>query len=277
MTLMQLWDAYKSKRSEFDVTLIPVHVQDFVNQIKAPDEQARKDFFDKTKSKSFDPSSPDWGLVRPAQVKIEYVLADPESPAYSDTVKALIYDDVTSGFAVNPMQSPFLTAADYLARSQAYRLVQESQYEKVSKIKNYRLAAPYGERDCLSPVLAWYAKGHPEAGASVVGRTLLSPTDPFGAVAGYLAWGASEEVKADKKSEKDSKTVVERKFQPNPAVDIAARSEMERRAPLYRSLMLASTSGFPLDMVGPFLAMDPVGYDRLDSSNSGLHACFPHG
>ena len=34
MTPAQLWDYYKTKRAEFAVTLLPLHVEDFVAQVK---------------------------------------------------------------------------------------------------------------------------------------------------------------------------------------------------------------------------------------------------
>ena len=41
----QLWEYYKTTRSEFDVSLVPVRVDDFLKEVKPPTEQQLQDFF----------------------------------------------------------------------------------------------------------------------------------------------------------------------------------------------------------------------------------------
>ena len=40
-----LWESFKANRSEFDVTLVPVEVDDFVNQVPEPTEAELKSLF----------------------------------------------------------------------------------------------------------------------------------------------------------------------------------------------------------------------------------------
>ena len=146
--------------------------------------------------------------------------------------------EVLSPFATSPMQTPIVAARRFAAAEQAHREVLEKKYAEASRRKNYGGAAMFMQADCLSPVLAYLAKEHPEAGASVVGRSFLTPNDPFGAVAGYLAWGQAK--KADRED----------------VVEAAAAAELKRRAPSYALLFATSATQNPLDLAFPFLALD---------------------
>src|SRR5262249_13428721 len=53
-----LWDSFKADRSEFDVAMVPVTVEDFVGQIEAPTEAELKSLFAEGKNNRYDPSSP---------------------------------------------------------------------------------------------------------------------------------------------------------------------------------------------------------------------------
>jgi hypothetical protein len=238
MTPAQLWDYFKLKRAEFDVTLLPLHVQDFVPEVKEePTEIAKSDFFREHRNKPYDPSSPEWGLEIPQQIKIEYLIADPNSPAYTEMAKFKLAMEVLSPFAAGPMQAPIATAAHYVSAGQAHREVLEHKYIEASRRKDYGGAAFYRERDCLSPVLAFLAKEHPEAGASVIGRAFLTPTDPFGALSTYLAWGQAKQADAE-------------------VVQAAAAAELKRRAPSYALLFATSATQSPLDLAFPFFSLD---------------------
>jgi hypothetical protein len=238
LTLSQLWDDYKRKRGEFEVIALPLEVERFIAQVKAePTEDEKKAYFDANKDKAADPSSDVRGVQRPANLKIEYLLADATSPAYLNEAKIYQKLRVTGPWASDAVVSPLAALSSYWAASEMHRAELEAQYENMGRNEqvNY-FTSPFSERDCTTPILAWLTRRHPEAGASLVGHAFLTQTDGLGAVAGALAWGAGKEHKDE--------------------IDNALRAELKRRAPVYAAVFAASTSGFPLEITGPFTMMD---------------------
>ena len=248
ITLAQLWDQFKQTRAEFDVTLLPLDVDKFMKNVQAePTEEEKQAFFDKYKDKAADPSAEARGLQMPARVKIEYLMADPASPAYLESAKVVESLKLMDPFAPDVALSPLATASRYWAIQAQHRIDLQNQYDNLGRNDqqgNYT-AAPFSERDCTTPILVWMAKRHPEAAAHLIGNTFLTPTDGLGALAGYVAWGATKEHKEE--------------------VDAAVQAELKRRAPLYATVFAASATGFPLDIVAPYMLLDlrPTGVPQF--------------
>jgi hypothetical protein len=264
LTLAQLWDFYKVQRAEFDVSLIPVHVEDFAHnkydfakKIGEPNEIQKKDFFEAHKNEPYDPSSDKWSLEIPPKIKIEYVIFDPTTPAYFGPAKAKTLLDVTSPFSFNPMQSLPTVAATYLANAQANKIVLQRKLETLHSYL-YR-TTPYFAPGSTTSILAWMAKRHPQAAASVVAGSFLSPMDGFGSLASYQAWGMIksplEVVPADRAKAAQTK-ILDKLATNDDEWQAAAHAELKRRARIYRDFLSWSMTGFPLDLAGPFLAMD---------------------
>jgi hypothetical protein len=264
MTLAQLWDFYKTQRAEFNVSLIPVHVDDFAKnkydfakKIEEPNEIQKKEFFEAHKNERYDPTSDKWSLEIPPKIKIEYVMADPTSGPYFDLAKALL--ERASPFAWNPMQSPITTAATYAAKAQANKLALQRQLETLNP--NVYRTTPYTASGSTTSILAWMAKRHPQAGASVVAGSFLSPMDGFGSLAGYLAWGTKKVQKVPNKEDpadgaKVAQTNILKILSNDDELEAAIHAELRRRAPVYADFLAWTTTSFPLNMAGPFLAMD---------------------
>jgi hypothetical protein len=276
MTLAQLWDFYKSQRSEFGVTLLPVDAKDFVKAIPDPDDLLKRKFFDSHKNKTFDPSSDEWGMEVPSQSKVEYLYADPKSPAYLGVAKLINQVKVKSLQMPNPvafdaLQSTFhsmlLTGLRNELVAQKHQLIMQRHYEQVTKDvsrKNpyYRGAALIGEKDCAAPILAYMAGRHPQAVMSMIAANALAPMNPLesiGATAGYLAWGTKKypldgttQIRDDKEKTKELTKIVSN----DEELETAIRSEVKRRAPSYATLFAAGLTQFPLDIAGPYFSMD---------------------
>ena len=253
LTLAQLWDTFKAQRAEFDVTLFPIAVDDFVKKLKEePNEIQKADFFKANRDKANDPSLPDRGLQLPTSVKIAYVTADPSSPAYLGLAKTVAQLKQADPIALDAVQFPIGAAVRQMAIAQMNKDLLQQEYESLGK-GTYHSAALISEKDCVTPILAWMAGRHPEAVTSWVGAMAMapgSPLDSVGATAGYLAWGQYK----------------------HPAeVDAAIQSEMDRRASLYATLFLASATQFPLDMAAPFLT-----FDKTIPLNQFGHWAFLH-
>ena len=251
MTLTQLWDAYKKNRSEFDVTLLPVEVAKYLDNIKKdPTESDKEIFFLANREKPIDPASDARGLVLPQKVKVEFVYADPTSPAYLDSAKLVDALKVTSPFAPDATISPLSALSRYWAANEVHMSQLQAQYDSLGRNEQASyMTAPFSVRDAVAPILARFAKRHPHAVASVLGNA-FADQDGFVAVTGYLAWGALGDPNADKRSPEENRKIREEE------IDKVVRAELKRRVPVHMTVFAASTSLFPLDMIGPFAAMD---------------------
>ncbi len=253
LSLAQLFDFYKLKRSEYDVTLIPVHVQDFVAKVPAAAESDLTKYFDAHKKQKYDPASPELvrGLELPHHIKVEMLMADPTSPAYQAGVKSKRWLEGISSWAFTPMQSPLIAAARAGAFAAAEKHMLQRQYESVSRVK-YRLGTLVGP-EFMSPMAAWFSHKHPEAAASALaGAGLLDSFNPYSALSGYLAWGAVKHA---------------------AAIEAGMAEESNRRAPLYASALAASLAGTPTGLpaayqaAGGLFTLSP----DLDMEVSSLH------
>jgi hypothetical protein len=275
LTLGQLWDFYKANRAEFNVTLIPLDVEDFTKnkfdfatKVPEPDELQKKEFFEANKNDSFDPSSDKRGLEIPPQSKFEYVIANPESDDYLNQAKAVALLEALSPFIANPTESPFVNLATYAANGQA---------SKLALWKTYKLLNPaafrttgYDAPGSTTSILARLAKRHPQAAASVVGEAFLPPLDALGALASYQAWGTTKYPLTSTEGGKsltgvpnweptwwDSIPPDQRK--PPQEIERIAYAELQRRVPLYIGLVGSGANSFPLDSWAlPYVAMNPV-------------------
>ncbi len=236
LSLAQLYDFYKTKRSEYDVSLIPVHVQDFLAKVPAPTDAELNRYFDDHKKQKYDPASPELagGLELPHHVKIEMLIADPTSPAYKAGVKSKLWLEGIAPWAFTPGQSPLMAAARAGAFAAAEKHLLQRQYESVSQ---YRFeGSSLQDRDLVTPMVAYLAHKRPEAAASYLASSLSF--DPIGgtanALAGYLAWGAlkNEAVIAD-----------------------AEALEAKRRLPIYKDFFAITTSRNPYAALGAFAAL----------------------
>jgi hypothetical protein len=196
VTLAKLWDIYKEKRSEFDVTLIPIKVEDFTSEVakeKGPpaDIELQK-LFDKYRTAKYDPAAPLPSFESPGQVKVEFIMADPTSPIYVAAARAKFLIDRTLPVVGAPMQQPLVTAARYGAFAAARATEAQRILEGLS-LKKYDLfgAADLGAEHFLWPLAAHLAQRDPQAVASLVGGITMGLGDPaFGgatAFAGFLA------------------------------------------------------------------------------------------
>jgi hypothetical protein len=238
LTLAQLWEAYKTQRSEYNVTLIPVHVEDFIKDIKdEPNELQKAEYFKAHKDKAADPSAEDRGLQLQMRVKIDYVLADPTSKEYLGVAKAVAQLKTTNPIYLDAVQSPVTAAYRTLILAQKHRGDVESQYfnsTKPSDRFDYR-GTSFAVKGAALPIMTWLAKRHPEAPAGMLANGLFAngvtgPTNDLGALAGYMAWGALK----------------------HPEVlEASMKAEANRRGPAYAGIVAAGAAS-PFATVPPF-------------------------
>src|SRR5262249_22732227 len=76
LTPVQMWELYKKSRAEFDVTLLPIDVKDYLDKVKAaPSEADKASYYKSAKDRPADPSSDLPGLQLPSRIKIKYIYA----------------------------------------------------------------------------------------------------------------------------------------------------------------------------------------------------------
>lgn len=237
LTFAQLWDSYKKNRSEFDVTLLPIDVSKYLASLKVEPSATEKDTYYKDhRDKPVDPNSDVRGLVLPQKIKVEYVYADPYSPAYLESAKLVEALKVHGLIAPEAMLSPLATLSRYWILHEQHMEMLQAHSENLGRNeRNNPFTAPFSARDCVSPILARLARGHAEANVSAIGSQAITLQDPFGSLAGYLAWGALKH---------------------EDELNAALHAELKRRAPIYATAFAATTTPFPVHMAAPFAAMD---------------------
>ena len=76
VTPAQRWEYFCQVRKQATVELIPIEVEQFVDQVQAPNDEELKAFFEKDKDKLPDPNSPEPGFRIPHKIDVQYVKAD---------------------------------------------------------------------------------------------------------------------------------------------------------------------------------------------------------
>lgn len=228
-----MWDYYQKNRSEFDVALLPIQVEDYLKKVEAPTQTELENFFQKYQSKLFDPTSDTPGFAIPAKAKIAYVAADPTSPYFKKLARVGALLEVTPPLA-NPVFGALPMAVRYGAGPLAKRAALETIYTNSQSRVDYR-TGKWTESNVYLPMAAWLAKRHPDAVAALIGAS-APPTLPTAPLA-YLAMAQHyhpEEVKA------------------------ALAFEAKRRSPAYATLIAGGATGNGI----PVLAMwDLIGLE----------------
>ncbi len=246
LTLAQLWEAYKTQRAEYDVTLLPVHVEDFLKNIKdEPTELEKAEYFKAHKDKPADPGADERGLQLPLRAKFDYVLADPTSKEYLGVAQAIAQLKTTNPIYLEAVQSPLAAAVHAMVLAQIERIEVEGQYRhntaRPTDQFNYR-ATSFSQPGAALPIMTWLAKRHPEAPASMIANGFAGPANDIGSLAGYMAWGALKHPEV---------------------VQASMKAEAERRAPHYAAIVAAAAVD-PLATLSPYFLLGSADdYPRL--------------
>ena len=138
VTLAQIWNVYKQQRSEFDVTLIPIRVDDFTKEVfdaGPPAKAELEQFFDKWKNERYDLNSPLPSFESPKEIKVEFLMADPTTPMYLGAARTKLVMETLSPLVASPMQSPVVVASRYGAISAAKQTRMQELLDGLSQAK----------------------------------------------------------------------------------------------------------------------------------------------
>jgi hypothetical protein len=199
-----LWDIFKANRSEFSVKLLPIAVDDFVNQVPEPTEEQLKKLFEEHKKDAPNPAAPTPGFQLLASTRIEMVVGDPRSPKFKQWSKAAVLMEATPPAWIP--SSPLTTLARYVGGPLAQRARLEQVYDTIKRrLQAHRtsfepadprdrrfLAAPWTAPDVYLAIAEKLAARHPEAAASwIAGYAQAQPFNCAIPQLGYAAFGAA--------------------------------------------------------------------------------------
>jgi hypothetical protein len=233
VTLAQIWKVFQEKRAEMDVTLVPIHVDDFTKEVyaqKPPTEAELESFYQKYKTEKYDPASPLPSFESPMKVKVEYIMADPTSARYLDAARAkLVVQGALPQLALlgSPLQSATMAAARAGAFAAGQQNVVYDVLEGMSQPKAYELyrTADLGADQFIWPMAAYFAQREPRAIASFIGNASAEIGNPgLPAWAGFLGEASvpRQPGNAGHKAEIDAGLAIEVKRRTVPYASIAA-------------------------------------------------------
>jgi len=165
----QMWDIFKQKRSPYDIAVVPVPVEKFLDKVPEPTDGDLQVFFEDYKKTAYDPASPTPGFMIPQRVKVEWIMADPESAYYKGLSQAAYLLQITPPVGWSPAYPQLVAAARYGVGSVAFRALLARDYDDAKKgfrRQNYA-AAPLTEPS-LPALLDHLSKPTPIAVASMV-------------------------------------------------------------------------------------------------------------
>lgn len=184
-----LWEQFREKRNEFEVALVPVRVEDFLNKATAPTKGELESTFELYRKKPFDPSLDEPGFEIPPKVKIEYVTADPTSARWLNLAKAALTLQFTP-LAHAPIGGPWSLVVAYgngnLAQKALHQQIYEARLRSPATRDNY-LMGNLGEADIYSPIAYSLAKRHAEAPVSLLGTMAMRAASPAAPVLNFTA------------------------------------------------------------------------------------------
>jgi hypothetical protein len=166
----QIWDIFKQKRSQFDVAIVPIKVEQFLDKVPEPSDKELQVFFDDFKKTPYDPASPTPGFMIPAAVKAEWVMADPTSAFYQGHAKAVSILETVPPIGWSPAYPELVAAVRYGVGQRAFAASMAVNYQKLREDRTRRhayAAAPLTEPS-LPRLLSHLSKPTPQSVASLI-------------------------------------------------------------------------------------------------------------
>ncbi len=236
----QLWKTYKEKLTNFDVTMIPVKVEEYISEIDEVSEIQVKALFEDNKDVPYDPSSDRPGFRDPAMAKIQYVLTDPDAEHFKELAAKVTLLEKYPPIFFDAGMPVFGTAVRYWVGQPAWETSILRDYE--SEKGNQKRAIFFRQVSLSQPYFALtmfsrFRDLEPMAIAGLVGGVAgnsigFTPGAPYlyqaGIVSGY-----------GKKSKEKIARIV------HPSI----KEEIKRRVPVGASLFLASVNKEPFSLL----------------------------
>ena len=251
-----LWDTFQADRSTFDVSLVPVEVEDFVRDVPAPTEAELKSLFQAHYKDRYDPTSPTPGFEIPTSTRIGLVVGDPSSPKFKLWSKTALILEATP--AVYAPFSPWALLGRYIGGPLARRAVLEQLYQNIqasrSNLRSNYLTAAWNEGDAYLTMAAKLAGTYPEAAASWV-AAYAQPSNMLTAPLSYDAFGIVRHPKELK---------------------LGQEEEAKARAPLYATVVFSGATGSGLPAIEMLNSLNKEKFFPLDVVHDSLLKMLEH-
>lgn len=201
-----LWDRFKADRSEFNVAIVPVAVEDFLGKVPEPTEADLKGLFNEYKTSKYDPASPTPGFEIPASTRAELIVGDPASPKFKQWSKTALILEATPPAWIPT--SPLATLVTYVGGPLAFKARLEEIYESIQnprafsqqdflasrRLRELYMTASWGEPGFNEALAYKFAGKYPEAIAGLVAGYAM-PVDFSGLITpqiAYAGYGAAK-------------------------------------------------------------------------------------
>jgi hypothetical protein len=178
MSPAQIWDSYRENRTPYDVTMLPIRVERFLEKVPEPGQRELETFFETYRKTAYNPTSPTPGFEIPQRIKIEWITADPESPPYKGAAQLL--STLTMHPPVPWSEWPLVAACRAAVAPLAWDASMSRHYENVRKVEVTSVAyhdAPLTE-SALPALVSYFGKKKTTAQAvasAIAAETAMSP------------------------------------------------------------------------------------------------------
>jgi len=230
----QLWEKYESQRSEFDVRLLPINVEHFVDKVQAAKNEELAALFEQYKTAKYDPASPTPGFEIPHRVKAGWVMADANSKAYRHAAQTALLLE-TFPLVWNPTSSALDTLVRFTVGPAALDAALERDYEGFRKRNPFAFMNALLEEKNIAAVLLARAGNTKPPSVAVASLTSAAVGNPLAGVTGFYALVLAKQ----------------------PELPSIAAAEQARRAKLYDEYSMLATQLAASGLTGPFVPRDP--------------------
>ncbi|GEM_PF-3204695 len=212
LTPGQIWENYREKRVEYKLSLLPLHVEDFVRDLKTPDDETLKIFFDQYKAQAFEPTSEKPGLAIPNRVKVAWISGDANSD-YFKKLSKLALDLQTTPPLPFPPGAGWQVVGAQLAKPGAAHLFFENLRGR------YMTVGPMEHGANLS-IAAYVSQKDPFTAGAIIGAGARLDAG-IATLPSFLSMGILRHAKE---------------------FEAGVQADMKKRAPFYASLPLLGTA-----------------------------------
>lgn len=272
LTPAQLWKMYKEDQTRFDVTLLPVKVENFINDksIPEPTKNELEDLFKKYAKSHYNPAADTPGFIQPEKAKIQYITADPQKSYYKDMARLVTALEANPPGFVDLGTGALGTLVRQGVGQPAYMAALEQNYKKDQQLimKNQKPSVQIPFSSLVSTPLteenfelAFYTARQPEPkmAASLV-AAMAAPAQQLGVGAIGLP-GLSPGLLSDGPALYQATAT----FKHRDELTGAVQTEAERRIPVGMTLVLAGASPLAYPVLGmsePYVKLSDL--DHLD-------------
>jgi hypothetical protein len=160
----ELWQYYVRERTEVSVDVLPVAVEPFMADVKAPTQQELESFFEQYKDQEYAPDKETPGFKLPQRVAIEWIEASKDAPRYRKAAESSVL-----GLIAEIPADPLAAIAFFYGLDQDYQRLRSGENFDSANWNYYRLPART-EGDFRLAFYTYKALHRPEVLASFLGR-----------------------------------------------------------------------------------------------------------